>query len=103
MSNPSLFQPLSQRDIVDLVVEQPFAWVVSGAAGALSSTPLPVQIECDVDGRPLRLLGHFARSNQQWHAFVEDPRATVLLLVPHGYVLPSWFYDLTRATNVDHD
>ena len=97
MANPSLFQPLSPRDVADLVAEQPLAWIVSGPTGALSSTPLPVQLECDAQGRPLRLLGHFARSNPQWRAFAEDPRATVLLIGPHGYVSPSWFEDRTRA------
>jgi acetyl esterase/lipase/predicted FMN-binding regulatory protein PaiB len=97
MSNPSPFQPLSSRDIVDLVAEQPLAWIVSGTAGALSATPLPVQVECDADGQPVRLIGHFARSNAQWRAFLDNPRATVLLIGPHGYVSPSWFADRTRA------
>ncbi|UNK43276.1 alpha/beta hydrolase fold domain-containing protein [Luteimonas sp. S4-F44] len=97
MSMSSPFQARSARDVADLVAEQPFAWIVSGAAGALVTTPLPVQLECDADGTPLRLLGHFARRNPQWRAFVEDPRATVLLLGPHGYVSPSWFADRTRA------
>lgn len=97
MSNPSLFQPLSQRDIADLVAEQPLAWIVSGSAGALSATPLPVQVVCGADGRPLHLLGHFARSNPQWRTFADDSRATVLLIGPHGYVSPSWFSDRTRA------
>ena len=97
MSNPSQFQPLSPRDVADLVAEQPLAWIVSGAANALSSTPLPVQLECDAEGRPVRLLGHFARSNPQWRGFSENPRATVLLIGPHGYISPSWFADRTRA------
>jgi acetyl esterase/lipase/predicted FMN-binding regulatory protein PaiB len=97
MSNPSLFQAVSPRDLPDLVAEQPLAWIVSGPGGALSATPLPVQLECDAEGRPVRLLGHFARSNPQWRAFAEDPRATVLLIGPHGYVSPSWFADRTRA------
>lgn len=97
MSNPRLFQPLSPQNLADLVAEQPLAWIVSGSAGALSATPLPVQLECDADGRPLRLLGHFARGNPQWRAFADDPRATVLLIGPHGYVSPSWLRDRTRA------
>ncbi|MGH8027121.1 MAG: alpha/beta hydrolase fold domain-containing protein [Pseudoxanthomonas sp.] len=97
MSNPQLFQPLSSRDLPDLVLEQPLAWIVSGPAGALSATPLPVQLECDADGKPLRLLGHFARSNPQWRALAEESRATVLLIGPHGYISPSWFQDRTRA------
>lgn len=97
MSNASLFDPLTPRDIPDLVAAQPLAWIVSGTTGALSATPLPVQVECDAEGRPLRLLGHFARRNPQWRAFADDPRATVLLLGPHGYVSPSWFADRSRA------
>lgn len=97
MSPSSLFQPRSARDVADLVAEQPLAWIVSGSAGALAATPLPVQVECDTDGHPLRLLGHFARSNRQWRVFAGDPRATVLLIGPHGYVSPSWFADRTRA------
>ncbi|MCD9028209.1 alpha/beta hydrolase fold domain-containing protein [Luteimonas sp. BDR2-5] len=97
MSDPALFQPRSPRDLADLVAGQPLAWIVSGPAGALSATPLPVQLECDAEDRPLRLLGHFARSNPQWRAFAEDPRATVLLIGPHGYVSPSWFADRSRA------
>jgi acetyl esterase/lipase/predicted FMN-binding regulatory protein PaiB len=97
MSNPTLFEPRSPRDVADLVAEQPFAWVVSNSAGALSATPLPVQIECGADGQPQRLFGHFARSNPHWRAFVEDTRATILLIGPHGYISPSWFTDRTRA------
>ncbi|MCD9005976.1 alpha/beta hydrolase fold domain-containing protein [Luteimonas sp. XNQY3] len=97
MSSPSLFQPRAHQDVVDLVAAQPLAWIVSGPAGTLSATPLPVQVECGADGAPLRLLGHFARSNPQWKAFAEDPRATVLLIGPHGYVSPSWFADRSRA------
>jgi len=97
MSALPLFQPRSSRDVADLVAAQPLAWIVSGPAGSLSATPLPVQVECDADGQPLRLLGHFGRSNPQWKAFADDPRATVLLIGPHGYVSPSWFADRSRA------
>jgi acetyl esterase/lipase/predicted FMN-binding regulatory protein PaiB len=97
MSNSSLFQPNSPRDVADLVAAQPLAWIVSGAPGTVSATPLPVQIECDADGQPRRLLGHFARSNPQWRTFAETPRATVLLIGQHGYISPSWFADRTRA------
>lgn len=97
MTTPSLFQPVSPRDVADLVAEQPLAWIVSTRDGAVSATPLPVQLECDAAGKPLRLLGHFARGNPQWRAFAEDPCATVLLIGPHGYISPSWFADRTRA------
>ncbi|MFT4196834.1 MAG: alpha/beta hydrolase fold domain-containing protein [Pseudoxanthomonas sp.] len=95
MTSP--FAAQTPTDIADLVASQPLAWIVSGAAGQLAATPLPVQLECDEHGRPLRLLGHFARSNPQWRALADDPRATVLLIGPHGYVSPSWLADRSRA------
>lgn len=91
------FSPRSPRDLIDLVRSQPLAWIVSGAAGALQATVLPVQLECDDAGQPLRILGHFGRSNDHWRQLVDSPRATVLLLGPHGYISPSWFADRTQA------
>lgn len=93
----SLFSPQNPNDIADLVAAQPLAWIVTGQAGVFGTSVIPVQLECDGDGRPLRLLGHFARSNPQLEALRENPRATILLLGPHGYVSPSWFADRTRA------
>src|SRR5687767_632332 len=46
------FAPRSSDDIRALVREQPLAWIVSGDAGALQATPLPVQLVCDGDGAP---------------------------------------------------
>ncbi|MET0210879.1 MAG: alpha/beta hydrolase fold domain-containing protein [Burkholderiaceae bacterium] len=92
-----LFQALGPADLIDLVREQPLAWIVSGPAGALAATPLPVQLSCDADGRPLKILGHFARRNPQLAALAGDPRATVLLIGPQGYISPSWFDDRSQA------
>jgi acetyl esterase len=95
MSN--LFNPRSPDDIRELVQQQPLAWIVSGEPGAQHATPLPVQLVCDGDGTPRKLLGHFARRNPQVKALSESPRALVLLLGPHGYVSPSWMSDRTQA------
>ena len=91
------FSPRSPRDLIDLVRSQPLAWIVSGIAGSLQTTVLPVQLECDTDGQPLRILGHFGRSNAHWRQLVDSPRATILLLGPQGYISPSWFADRTQA------
>jgi acetyl esterase/lipase/predicted FMN-binding regulatory protein PaiB len=91
------FSPRSPNDVSDLVRSQPLAWIISGTAGQLHANVLPVQLECDDGGRPVRLLGHFGRSNPQWRALAQDPQATLLLLGPQGYVSPSWFADRTQA------
>lgn len=95
MTDP--FQALSPDDLVDLVRQQPLAWIVSGAGGALNATPLPVQLTCDADGQPAKILGHFARRNPHLGALSHDPRATILLIGPQGYISPSWFADRTQA------
>jgi len=91
------FSPRSPRDLIDLVRSQPLAWIVSGAAGSLQTTVLPVQLESDAAGQPLRILGHFGRSNAHWRQLMDSPRATILLLGPQGYISPSWFADRTQA------
>ena len=92
-----LFASRHPDDLALLVQQQPLAWILSGAPGAQHATPLPVQLVCAEDGTPQTVLGHFARSNPQLQALAESPRATVLLIGPHGYVSPSWFGDRTRA------
>ncbi|WP_083748731.1 alpha/beta hydrolase fold domain-containing protein [Pelomonas sp. KK5] len=92
-----IFRALHPDDLVDLVRQQPLAWIVSGAAGALNATPLPVQLTVDDDGHPAMILGHFARRNAQLEALAADPRATILLIGPSGYISPSWFADRTQA------
>ncbi|SDF56706.1 MULTISPECIES: alpha/beta hydrolase fold domain-containing protein [unclassified Duganella] len=88
------FLPRGPADLIDLVRGQPLAWIVSGD---LQATVLPVQLECDAAGKPLRLLGHFGRNNPQWSALARSPRAKVLLLGPHGYISPSWYADRSQA------
>ena len=95
MSTP--FSPQRPSDFADLVARHPLAWIVTGHAGALGATPLPIQLDCDDDGNPVRLVGHFARRNPQVAALAEDPRATILFLGPQGAISPSWFRDRTRA------
>lgn len=93
----SIFCAQSPADLIDLVRAQPLAWIVSGAAAQLDASVLPVQLVCDEEGRPERLLGHFGRGNPQLRALAQAPQATVLLLGPHGYISPSWFRDRTQA------
>jgi acetyl esterase/lipase/predicted FMN-binding regulatory protein PaiB len=88
------FLPRAPADLIDLVRGQPLAWFVSDD---LQATVLPVQLECDAAGNPLRLLGHFGRNNPQWSALARSPRAKVLLLGPHGYISPSWYADRSQA------
>lgn len=91
------YAPASEAELTRLVVEHPLAWVVSGDAGALGATLLPLRPRIDADGRVAALIGHFARSNPQVAQLRAQPRALVLFLGVHGYVSPSWMQDRTQA------
>lgn len=86
----------SPDDVARLVLENPLAWIVSGAA-APQSTLLPLRPRFGEDGRITHLIGHFARGNPQVRALQRQPEASILFLGPHGYVSPSWFADRTQA------
>ena len=89
----SLFGPRDEADLLQLIREYPLAWVVSGDAGDLSATPLPLLAETDENGRLVALLGHFARANPQVAALAHQPQATILFLGPQGYVSPQLLAD----------
>ncbi|MFT4196975.1 MAG: alpha/beta hydrolase fold domain-containing protein [Pseudoxanthomonas sp.] len=95
MSTP--YAPQHPADIADLAFRYPLAWLTTGMAGDLGTSLLPVQLECDAEGAPVRVLGHLGRHNPQLRVLAGQPLATFLLLGPSGYVSPSWFADRTRA------
>lgn len=93
------FAPRSNDDLSTLVQQQPLAWVVSGSAAAdnFRATLLPILVEREADGRIARLVGHFARSNDQYKLLMQDPKAVMLVLGTNGYISPSWMQDKTQA------
>lgn len=93
------FSPRSDADLLRLVRQQPLAWVVSGsvAEDSFRSTLLPILAETAADGRIVRLVGHFARSNDQYKLLMQDPKAVMLVLGTNGYISPSWMQDKTQA------
>lgn len=90
---PDKYAARSEADVLRLVVENPFAWVVGEG---LEATPLPLRPVVS-DDRLTGFLGHFARSNPQVERLRASPRARILFLGPHGYVSPSWLTDRTQA------
>lgn len=83
----SAFEQWSDKDIVDLVSAYPLAWVVSGTPD-FAATLLPMLLETDNVGRPVSLLGHFAKSNPQVEKIRAERRTFFLFTGPHGYISP---------------
>ena len=92
---PAKYAPKSDADIIDLVTQFPFAWLVSAADG-FGATPLPIRPHIE-DGKLTGLIGHFGRNNPQIERLRANPRALLLLMGPHGYISPSWLTDRTQA------
>lgn len=93
------FAARSDADLLRLVQAQPLAWVISGcvAEDNFRATLLPILAETDAEGRIERLVGHFARSNDQFKLLMQDPKAVLLVLGANGYISPSWMQDKTQA------
>lgn len=94
---PGKFGPPSDADVTRLVLEHPFAWLVTVHGQEFAATPLPLRPVLDEQGSVAALLGHFARNNPHVELLRRAPRTLVLFLGPHGYVSSSWFADRTRT------
>ena len=93
---PDNFAPPSEADVTRLVVEHPFAWVVTVVDGDFAATPLPIRPVLDEHGVVVGLLGHFARRNRHVELARRGP-SLVLFMGPHGYISSSWLADRTRT------
>lgn len=87
----------SDADLLRLVRQQPLAWVVSGTEENFRASLLPILAETDAGGRVARLVGHFARSNDQYKLLMQESRAVMLVLGTNGYISPSWMQDKSQA------
>jgi predicted FMN-binding regulatory protein PaiB len=92
-----IFAPPSERDVTRLVLEHPFAWVVTAADDELAATPLPIRPVLDGEGGVAGLRGHFSRSNPHVEQVRRAPRSLVMFMGPHGYISASWLRDRTRT------
>jgi transcriptional regulator len=92
-----LFQPRSDQDVLRLLHEQPFGWLISGHGETFRATGLPFRPRLGPNGKLVGLWSHFARSNPQYELLKRDPRAQILILGANGYISPSWMADRTQA------
>lgn len=91
------FQPRSDQDVLRLLREQPFGWLLCGSGATFRASAIPFRPRLDPAGTLVGLWGHLARSNPQVELLRRDPRAEILILGANGYVSPSWMADRTQA------
>lgn len=92
-----LFQPRSDQDVLRLLREQPFGWLICGSGAAFRASAIPFRPRLGPAGTLVGLWGHLARSNPQVELLRRDPRAEILILGANGYISPSWMTDRTQA------
>lgn len=80
-----------------LIVENPWATIVSHNGGELVASHYPVLLDDQAEGDELAVLTHVGRPDEEIHHLGESE---VLLIVagPHGYISPSWYSE--EATRV---
>lgn len=96
MSSEQTKYPARPEDVLALVREHSFAWVVSNASG-FRATPLPLRPRLDASGQLVGFIGHFARSNPQVEEIRQTGQALLLFMGAHGYISASWMQDRTQA------
>lgn len=92
-----LFQARSDQDVLRLLREQPFGWLVCGHGATFRASAIPFRARLGPAGQLVGLWGHLARSNPQVELLRQDPRAEILILGANGYISPSWMADRAQA------
>ncbi len=87
---PTAFAENDPAALHQIMRDNGFALLVSGAADGPTASHLPITVEIGRDGAAT-LVGHMARANPHWKALEADPRAMVVFSGPHAYVSPSWY------------
>jgi transcriptional regulator len=71
-----------------LIADHPFAILVTGSAAGVHVTHLPLLLDDGGTG----LVGHVARVNPHWQAFV-DGHTVAIFQGPHAFVSRGWYRD----------
>ena len=71
-----------------LIADFPFAILVTGGAGGVHVTHLPLLLDDDATG----LIGHVARASPHWQAFAQGTTVAVFQ-GPHAFVSRGWYRD----------
>jgi transcriptional regulator len=90
------FAQWRDADIVALVEENPFAWIIATADPAIA-TPMPLLLETDGDGKPTTIIGHLPRAHPLVATLKAAPQTLLLFNGPHAYISPDYVPDRNWA------
>jgi len=86
MHTPNNFIENDKNRIISLANEYAFATLVTVKEGDPFSSHLPLMIE---GNETFTILGHMAKSNEQWEHFQSGNDVLVMYQGPHAYISPS--------------
>lgn len=92
---PKHFELGNQAAQMDLIRQNSFATLVTGANGTMTATHLPLLLENDASTPTL--VGHMARMNDQWRQFDEKIETMAVFQGPHAYISPNWYATPNRV------
>lgn len=90
---PAAFRETRLDVLYALMRDNRFATLISQLDGQLFATHVPILLD-PTRGAQGTLLGHLARANPHWQAFIntnEGPESLVIFQGPHAYISPSWY------------
>lgn len=90
---PAAFRETHLHVLHALMRDSSFATLISQLNGELFATHLPILLD-QARGPCGTLLGHMARANPHWQAFInttDAPESLVIFQGPHAYISPSWY------------
>lgn len=87
---PKQFEVNDPKQIIEIIRKHSFGILFSQENGLSSASHLPFLIE-ESENSELYLLGHMAKSNNQWGESIND--VLVVFQGPHTYISPTWYQE----------
>lgn len=91
--NEHPFKAESDKELLQLVRDQPLAWIVSGTGTSFRASLMPVRPWKVENGGILQFASHLPRANDQVTHLRKKPDAHLLFLGPNTYVSGAWVDD----------
>jgi transcriptional regulator len=86
---PSSFDVSDGRILESFISRYGFATLITSSSAGLIASHIPIMLR--KRGNANCLIGHVARTNNQWRAFDGQAEALAIFHGPHAYVSPTWY------------
>ena len=85
---PEIFNETDKSKIIDLIESYSFGTLITFADYKPVANHIPFLVERN---SKLKLIGHVAKSNEQWKHFEKNKTVLAVFQGPNSYISPSWY------------